>query len=129
MLMVLEPRRVNLAVRDGLWLRVIDVVEALQRRSYSADGSIVFDITDEYLPAAGGRFLLSTTDGRGTVERTDAAADISMTAADLGSLYLGDQTFVTLASAGRTTELTPGAYARADAMLRTNVRPWCPQVF
>jgi predicted acetyltransferase len=100
--MVMEPRRVNLAVRDGLWLRVIDVVDALQRRTYSADG---------------------------TVERTDDAADIALAAADLGALYLGDQTFTTLARAGRTKELSTGARARADEMLRTDVRPWCPQIF
>lgn len=129
MLMVMEPRRVNLAVRDGLWLRVIDVGEALQRRSYAADGSVVLEIHDEFMPRAGGRFRLTTSGGRGTVERADDAADVALSAADLGALYLGDQTFLTLSRAGRTNELTPGSWARADAMLRTDVRPWCPQIF
>ena len=129
MLMVLEPRRVNLVVRDGLWLRVIDVVDALQRRGYSADDSIVLDIQDDFLPAAGGRFRLTTNGGNATVARTDDGADVALTAADLGALYLGDQTFETLARAGRTTELASGARARADAMLRSDVRPWCPQIF
>jgi predicted acetyltransferase len=128
-LMVLEPRRVNLVVRDGLWLRVVDVVAALERRGYAADDSVVLDIDDTFVPSAGGRFRLTTTAGRGLVERTDDVADIALAAEDLGALYLGDQTFDSLFRAGRTTELTTGARARADAMLRTEVRPWCPQIF
>jgi predicted acetyltransferase len=125
----MEPRRVNLAARDGLWLRIVDVAEALARRGYAADDSVVLDIHDDFMPAAGGRFRLTTSGGRGMAERTSDAADIAMSMADLGALYLGDQTLMTLARAARTSELTAGAWDRADAMLRTNVRPWCPQVF
>ena len=129
MLMVAEPRRVNLKVRDGLWLRVLDVPAALERRGYTADGTVVLDIHDEFLPAAGGRFRLTTSGGRGTVERTQDAADIAMTAADLGAIYLGGHTLYDLARAGRTGELTPGARARADAMLHSPIRAWCPEIF
>jgi len=129
MLMMSEPRRVNLRVRDGLWLRVVDVVGALERRGYAADGSIVLDINDAFLPDAGGRFRLTTSAGRATVERTDADADLALDAADLGAIYLGGHTLRELARAGRTHELTADARARADAMLETPTRPWCPEVF
>ncbi len=129
LLMVAEPRRVNLRVRDGLWLRILDVPAALQRRGYTADGTVVLDIHDEFMPAAGGRFRLTTSGGRGTCERTDEGADIDLTAADLGAIYLGGNTLYELARAGRTTELTPGARARADAMLHSPVRAWCPEIF
>src|SRR3954471_24000628 len=129
MLMLLEPRRVNLTVRDALWLRILDIPAALQQRGYSADDTVVLDVHDDFMPQGGGRFRLTTAGGRGTVERTQDPADVALSAADLAALYLGDQTFVTLSRAGRTKELTPGSRARADAMLRTDVRPWCPQVF
>ena len=124
-----EPRRVNLRVRDGLWLRVLDVAAALERRGYTADGTIVLEIQDEFVPAAGGRFRLTTSGGRGTVARTDDGADVVMTAADLGAIYLGGNALSDLARAGRTTELTPGARARADAMFYSPVRAWCPEIF
>jgi predicted acetyltransferase len=46
LLMVAEPRRLQLRVGDGMWLRLVDVPKALRARGYSADGSIVLDITD-----------------------------------------------------------------------------------
>ncbi len=129
MLLVAEPRRVNLQVRDGLWLRILDVPAALQRRGYSADDSIVLDIQDDYLPDVGGTFRLTTSDGRGTVERTSDRGDLALTAADLGAVYLGGFTIDDLARIGRTRELTPGARMRADAMFHSAARAWCPQVF
>jgi predicted acetyltransferase len=129
LLMVTEPRRVNLRVRDGLWLRVIDVVEALTRRAYSADGSVVLRIDDSFLPDQAGSYRLTTSGGAGTVERTQDAADIELEAADLGAIYLGMHSLDDLARAGRTRELTAGARARADAMLHWPIRPWCPETF
>ena len=54
---------------------------------------------------------------------------LSLDAADLGAIYLGGFSLADLARAGRTTELVDGARARADAMLSTGVRAWCPQIF
>lgn len=129
MLMLAEPRRVNLRVRDGVWLRVLDVPAAMARRRYAADGSVVIEVRDEYMPQAGGRFRLATRAGRGTAEPTHDGPDIVMDAADLGAIYLGGFSLNDLARAGRTTEVTSGARARADAMLATGITPWCPQVF
>jgi len=129
MLMLAEPRRVSLSVRDGMWLRVLDVAAALERRGYSADGSIVLEIHDQFLPDAGGRFRLTTSGGHGTVERTGDGPDLALDAADLGAIYLGGFSLSQLARAGRTNELTPGARARADAMLASSAPAWCPQTF
>lgn len=129
MLMLAEPRRVNLRLRDGMWLRVLDVPAALARRGYAADGSVVLELNDEFWPQAGGRFRLTTHAGQGSVERTDAAPEISLDPSDLGALYLGAHTFGELARAGRTVEHVSGARARADAMFATHVEPWCPQIF
>ena len=127
--MTAEPRRVNLRVRDGMWLRIVDVADALQRRGYSADGSVVLEVRDEFLPEAGGRFRLTTTGGKGTVERTADAADIALDASDLAALYLGGFTLRDLARAGRTQELATGARARADSMLYSAAEAWCPETF
>jgi predicted acetyltransferase len=129
LLMVAEPRRVNLRLRDGMWLRILDVPEALQRRGYSADGTIVLDIADNFLPDVGGRFRVTTSGGRGQVERTDDAPDLEVDASDLAAVYLGGFTFEGLARAGRTNEIAPGARARADAMFYSAAPAWCPQTF
>ena len=129
LLMLTEPRRLNLTERDGMWLRVIDVVAALEARTYTADGSVVFEVRDDYLPDAGGRFKLTTSGGTGRVERTNDKVQLALEAADLGAVYLGGFSLADLARAGRTDELAEGARARLDAMLATNAPAWCPQIF
>ena len=129
LLMLAEPRRVSLRLRDGLWLRVLDVPAALERRAYSADGTIVLELRDEFVPDAGGRFRLTAQGGRGAVERTTDAAELALDASDLGAVYLGGFSFADLARAGRTHELVSGARARADAFFYSPAPAWCPQTF
>src|SRR5206468_345344 len=76
LLMLAEPRRANVRLGDGLWLRVLDVETALARRGYSADGSIVLEVRDDFMPDAGGRFRLTTSGGTGSAARTDDAPDL-----------------------------------------------------
>src|SRR5207247_11313366 len=59
--MVEEPRRLRLRLADGLWLRVLDVGEALEGRRYRAPGRLVFDVRDEFCPWNEGRHELSVT--------------------------------------------------------------------
>ncbi len=47
----------------------------------------------------------------------------------LGSTLLGGFTFAQLARAGRAEEGARGGLARADALLRVERAPWCPEIF
>jgi predicted acetyltransferase len=114
---------------DHLWLRILDVARALEARSYAAPGRLVLDVTDR-LGYAAGRFALTAgPDGAGSVSAAGEPADLAMDVSALGTLYLGDQTVHRLAAAGLVAEQRPGAVSRADAMLRTPARPWCPDGF
>ncbi len=129
LLMIAEPRRLDLRLRDGLWLRIVDVAAALEQRGYASDGSVVLEVHDEFMPDAGGRFKLETAAGSTRVTRTDEPADVQLDTADLAAMYLGAFSVAQLARGGRTRELTPGGHARADALFATSVKPWSPQIF
>ena len=58
MLQLTEPRRLGLNVREGMWLRLIDLRAALEARSYAAPGSLTFEVTDEFCPWNAGRWRL-----------------------------------------------------------------------
>jgi hypothetical protein len=45
-------------VNDHLWLRLVDLPEALSRRRYAAEGSLVLDVTDSFCLWNQGRWLL-----------------------------------------------------------------------
>jgi predicted acetyltransferase len=129
LLMLAEPRRLNMRLGDGLWLRIIDVPAALRARGYGTDGELVLQVDDEVLPEVAGRWRLSVRDGRAEVATTDKPADMRLDITDLGAVYLGGFTFRSLADAGRGAECTPGAIERADLIFATDRKPWSPHVF
>jgi predicted acetyltransferase len=125
-----DPRRLRVRqLRDHLWLRVVDVAAAFSARTYSTDDALVLELHDEFRPDTSGHWLVDGGPEGGTCTRTDRAADLRLSAADLGALYLGGVPVSTLVAAGRVHELTSGAVARADRMLLTHPSPWCTTHF
>jgi predicted acetyltransferase len=131
--LVAEPRRLGTTVGDGLWVRIVDVATSLEARRYGVDGHasgrLTFDFEDRYCPWNAGRWELECSDGRARVTRTTGAADITLDANDMASLYLGGFSAAALAGAGRIVELEAGGLARADLLLGAALQPWCPQEF
>lgn len=120
-----EPQRMDFTVGDGVWVRLVDVGPALSARSYRGDGEIVFEVEDAFLPENVGRWRVTAAGA----ERTTADADLALGVDALGSTYLGGFTFTQLVAGGRAHELSDGAADRADALFRTAVEPWCPEIF
>ena len=125
LLSLADPRRLNFLVREGLWVRPIDVGAAFSARGYATDDAIVVDVADEFCPWNAGRWRIS----RGGAKQTTDAPDLACDVASLGCVYLGGFTFAQLARSLRMKEMRAGAIARADAMFRTDRAPWCPEIF
>ncbi|MFC5032224.1 GNAT family N-acetyltransferase [Streptomyces sp. So13.3] len=125
-----DPRSAKVETNaDFMWLRVLDTPRALEARTYTGAGSLVLDLHDA-ADLAGGRFRLETdADGRATCTPTRDDADLSFDIAELGTLYLGDESVLRLTALGRVTEERPGAATRADTLFRTPRRPWTPDGF
>jgi predicted acetyltransferase len=129
-LLVTEPRRLRMKLGDALWLRILDVERALAARSYAGAGSLSLELADGFLPDNAGAWQLEVSEGKAGVTRlVSGAAELRLDVADLASAYLGGFSFTRLARAGRVEERTKGALDRADALFRTPVAPWCPEVF
>ena len=124
-LLAAEPRRLHFSVRDGVWVRLIDVGAALSTRAYATSDSVVVEITDAFCPWNAGRWRI----GDGGAKRTEAAPDLQCDVTALGSVYLGGFTWSQLAAALRVEELTPRGLTRADALFHSAVAPWCPEIF
>jgi predicted acetyltransferase len=120
-----QPAQMKMRVGDGVWVRLLDVGAALSARSYSARGPVVFQVTDDFCPWNAGRWKLE----EGVAKKTRVDADLACDVTALGSVYLGGFTFAQLVRGGRVEELKRGAAARADAMFRTDLQPWCPEIF
>jgi len=127
--MLSEPRRLGMTIGDAMWLRIVDLPEALERRAYASSDRLNLEVHDAFLPWNDGRWQIDATPDGARAIRTDSDPDLVLEAADLGSAYLGGVSLAGLALAGRIEECTPGAVARGDALLRTPLAPWCPAVF
>jgi predicted acetyltransferase len=122
---LLYPRRLQMRIGDGLWVRLVDVGAALSGRSYVGDGSIVLEVHDAVCPWNEGRWKLEG----GAAARTEEAAELELDVAALGSAYLGAVPFAQLRDALRLEEKVEGAVARADALFGWRPLPWCPEIF
>jgi predicted acetyltransferase len=122
-LMLTEPRRLRMSLGDALWLRLVDLEAALSARAYGDGEPVSIEVRDPFCEWNEGVWRVPES------ERTDTAPDLRLDTADLGSAYLGAFSFAELWRAGRVEELREGAIERADALFRTNITPWCPEVF
>lgn len=126
-----DPRRLRAsALSDWLWLRILDVPAALGPRRWGAAGTVVIEVVDRFRPASGGRFRIDAdADGTGEVTATDAPAEVTLGAEELGAVALGSVPPSTLARVGRVSEQRRGALRTADDLFRTEVAPHCATMF
>jgi predicted acetyltransferase len=127
--MLADQRQLERKPYDGVWYRMLDVAEALSTRTYLAEGSMVFEVEDSFIPEWGGRFELTGGPDGARCVPTTKSADITLPTASLSTIYLGGAKLGDLARAGRAVENTDGSISKADAMFATVKAPWCPLMF
>ncbi|WP_053851929.1 GNAT family N-acetyltransferase [Streptomyces sp. NRRL B-24085] len=113
---------------DWMWVRILDVVRALEARTYDSEGALVLEVLDGS-GLAGGRYRLEASPDGASCTATTESADLTLDVRELATLWLGDESAVRLAALGRVREDRAGAGRGADALLRTSRRPWCPDMF
>jgi predicted acetyltransferase len=126
---VAQPRRMRIDLRDGLFLRLVELAAALEGRSYDVDGAVVLEVRDDFCPWNAGRWRLAVEGGRGRLVRSAASADLALDVAALGAAYLGGVTFAQLARAGQVDQLSADGLVRAGRLFRADVAPWCADGF
>ncbi len=124
-----EPRRLRLTVKDGLWVRPVDVRSALAARGYAGTGRIVLEVHDPFCAWNEGRYELETGPSGAACSATDADPDLSCDVNALGAVYLGGTSFRQLWRSNQVVEERPGALAQVDAMFASDPAPWCPFIF
>lgn len=128
-----DPRRARASVTDGLWVRLVDLQAALERRAYPGGVDVVIDVRDDLLSANEGRWHLTAdatgAGGKPSCQRTSADADVTLPVSALGAAYLGGQRLGGLAAAGLITEHRAGAVAALSAAMYWDPAPWSPMMF
>jgi predicted acetyltransferase len=129
---LVDPRRYETrTVADWLWVRLVDVAAALERRTYAAPGRLAIGVHDRLRPATDGVYVLEIDDdGSASCRRADAGTepDVTLPVEALGAAYLGGVRLSTLADAGRA-DGTREALQRADAIFSSTPLPFCDLPF
>ena len=124
-----EPRAMRAKLFDGLYARPVDVPSALAGRGYAAEGRLVLEVVDRFVPANDGTYELTVRDGRALCVRTADEPDLACGVDAVGAVFLGGATWRELSRAGRVQERHPAALAAADAMFSCDPPPWAPFMF
>lgn len=124
--LLLDAAAVRSTVVDNLWVRLVDVDRALAARRYAIPLEVVFEVEDTFCPWNTGRYRLHADGDSVTCERTQARADLQLSSAELGAVFLGGTTLASLAVAGRVKELRPGAVASCTVAFRGEREPFYP---
>ena len=130
-LLVEDPRRTVVTAQDALWVRLLDVPAVLSARRYRWPGRLTLGVRPSPFALEGldhGTFQLEAGPIQTTCEPIDAAPDLTLDLADLGSLAFGGLSATRLAAAGRI-EGSPTAIEKADRMFGTTRAPWAAEQF
>lgn len=127
--LVSDVRRCDLRVADSLHVRLVEVGAALEARTYQTPLDVVFEVEDAFCPWNAGRWRLTGDTKGASCERTDDAADLTLSVRELGAAYLGGTSLTSLAGAGRVRELRQGALTEASVAFGSDVAPWLPHGF
>ena len=127
--MLADPRRLVRRRRDAVWLRIVDVPTALAGRRYGSSGRLVIDVRDSFCDWMAGRYALQASPDGASCRPTTDSAELALSAAALGAIYLGGVRASTLARAGQIEERTSGALLRADELFASDRAPWNPDFF
>ncbi len=114
----------DVATYDSLWVRLVDLPEALQARTWSAPCDVVVEVADVAAPWNEGTWRIrADRDGSVAVERTSAESDVRLGVEALGAAYLGGGNLVAMQRAGLVAERRKGAVAELWRAMRTDVAP------
>ena len=114
----------DVATYDSLWVRLVDLPEALQARTWSAPCDVVVEVADAYAPWNDGRWRIrADAAGEAAVERTAAESEVFLRVEALAAAYLGGGNLMAMLRAGLVAEKRTGAVAELWHGMRTPVPP------
>jgi predicted acetyltransferase len=126
--MITDRRRVVRRREDALWLRILDVEEAMTSRRYEIDGATTLEVRDEFRPQTAATYRLEVHDGRAECHRIEDEPEVSLGIDVLSGLYLGGGDVHALRAAGRIGGAAESVW-QLGRLLHTRRAPWCPEIF
>lgn len=114
----------DVATYDSLWVRLVDLPEALADRGWSAACDVVVEVADRTAPWNAGCWRIRADHtGEATVQRSSDEPELVLPVEALGAAYLGGGSLAALHRAGIIAERRRGAVLELGRAMRTQVAP------
>ncbi len=126
--MVEDRMRLRMGESAPLYVRILDVARCLASRTSAVTDGLVLEVHDAERDA-GGTYRWDVSPEGAACSRTDAEPDVVLPIDVLAATWLGGTAPTRLLQARRLEERTPGAVARLDRMVATDLAPWTPWEF
>ncbi|MGW3350356.1 GNAT family N-acetyltransferase [Nonomuraea rubra] len=127
--LVADQRRLRARWFDELWVRVVQIDQALTGRAYSAPVDVVIEVEDDVCPWNARRWRLTADLTGAECKPVDEEPDVTLPVAALGSAYLGDGTLGEQLGAGLLREHSSGAVRRLATAMSWSPKPWAGLTF
>jgi predicted acetyltransferase len=127
--MLLEPRRLNQKLSDGMYGRIVDVENTMDKRGYDEEGTLIFKVIDDLCTWNNSTWKLDTSSDGVAVKQTAESPQVEMPIGTLGLLYFGQLSASQAALMGRLDVLEPGSLPTWDKVMSTVYQPACANNF
>ncbi|GLL02112.1 GNAT family N-acetyltransferase [Dactylosporangium matsuzakiense] len=111
-------------LRDGLWMRILDVPGTLTSRQYAGAGQVTLEVADRFLPEVSGRFLLEVDADGPRCRPSRGPVDVRLTVGALAAVYFGATSGRAVLESGRAVASDVDAGKRFSALFRTDQIPF-----
>lgn len=108
-------------IRDGIWLRILDLERAVADRGFDSDGQVVIKVADS-MGFCEGTWCITVREGRGEAVRSPLSPAVELGVDSLARLWFGDVTAAQLARSG-IVHGSPGSVQELSRLFATAFGP------
>ena len=127
---IMSPGNLNSRITTGLWIRIVNVIEALKSRKYNKKGKMIFKLKDSIINENNNTFLLDTESENATICTTsNESPDIEITINGLSEMYLGTFNLNNLIASKNIKIINTNIINYINDAFRENITPFCPMHF
>ena len=126
--LLISPGDLNARLTTGLWIRIVDVINSLEARTYEHNGEIILKVDDSIIKDNNNTYLLNTNDkSTPKCEITSKNPDVEITIQGLSEIYLGTFDLNNLIASGNIKNKK--VIKTIKEIFKSESKPFCPMHF
>ena len=86
--LLISPGSLNARITTSFWIRIVDVIKALEARSYNEKGKLIFKLSDSIINQNNNTFLLDNIDGNLFWSKGESARWMNIAMIELSLIHI-----------------------------------------